>query len=92
MPIGIKPEGDKIVRMEAQSARFEEGQVHLPKEAPWLAAFLHEMLAFPNSRHDDQIDSVSQFLYWAEAHPPIVICPPIVVTLASNFGRFDNLG
>ena len=55
-----------------------------PKEAPWLAAFLHEMLAFPNSRHDDQIDSVSQFLYWAEAHPPIVICPPIVVTLASN--------
>ena len=92
VPIGIKPEGDKIVRMEAQSARFEELQVHLPKEAPWLAAFLHEMLAFPNSRHDDQIDSVSQFLYWAEAHPPIVICLPIVVTLASNVGRFDNLG
>ena len=34
IPIGIKPEGDKLVRMEAQSARFEAGQVHLPKEAP----------------------------------------------------------
>jgi hypothetical protein len=27
----------------------------------WLGAFLHEMLAFPNARHDDQVDSVSQF-------------------------------
>ena len=67
MPIGIVPEGNKLVRMEAQSARFEAGQVHLPKEAPWLSTFLHEILAFPNSRHDDQIDSVSQFLNWAEA-------------------------
>ena len=66
-PIGIKPEGDKCCRMEAQSARFEAGQVHLPKEAPWLSTFLHELLAFPNARHDDQIDSTSQFLNWAES-------------------------
>jgi predicted phage terminase large subunit-like protein len=66
-PIGIKPDGDKIVRMEAQAARFEAGQVYFPKEAHWLDILLHEMMAFPNSRHDDQIDSVSQFLNWAEA-------------------------
>jgi predicted phage terminase large subunit-like protein len=66
MPIRIKPEGDKLERMEAQSARFESGQVHLPGQAPWLDTFLLEMLAFPNGRHDDQIDSVSQFLTWAE--------------------------
>lgn len=66
IPIGIKPEGEKVVRMEAQSARFDSGQVYLPREAPWLAEFLHEILAFPNSRHDDQVDSVSQFLCWAE--------------------------
>jgi predicted phage terminase large subunit-like protein len=66
VPIGIKPEGDKIVRMEAQSARFEAGQIYLPNEAPWLSAFLHEILAFPNTRYDDQVDSVSQFLNWAE--------------------------
>jgi len=62
VPIGIKPEGDKLARMEAQSARFEAGQVYLPKEAPWLGAFLHELLAFPHTRYDDQIDSVSQIL------------------------------
>ena len=63
---GIKPKGDKVVRMEAQCARFENGQVHLPQEAPWLSDVLHEILAFPKSRHDDQIDSISQFLIWAE--------------------------
>jgi predicted phage terminase large subunit-like protein len=68
VPIGIKPEGDKLVRMESQSARFEAGQVFLPKEAPWLSGFLHELLAFPNARYDDQVDSVSQFLNWAETH------------------------
>jgi len=67
VPIGIKPEGDKIVRMEAQCARFEAGQVYVPKEEPWLSALLHEILAFPNARNDDQIDSISQFLNWAES-------------------------
>lgn len=81
IPIGIKPEGDKLVRMEAQSARFEAGQVHLPNEAPWLATFLHEMLAFPMARHDDQIDSVSQFLNWAETHcKPMTFAPAMVFT------------
>jgi predicted phage terminase large subunit-like protein len=68
VPIGIKPERDKLVRMEAQSARFEAGQVSLPRDAPWLGALLHEILAFPSARHDDQIDSVSQFLNWAEGY------------------------
>jgi phage terminase large subunit-like protein len=55
------------MRMEAQSARFEAGQVYLPEQAPWLATFLHELLGFPKTRYDDQVDSVSQFLNWAEA-------------------------
>jgi hypothetical protein len=27
-------------------------------------AFRHELMAFPNGRHDDQVDSVAQFLDW----------------------------
>ncbi|MDH3581688.1 MAG: phage terminase large subunit [Hyphomicrobiales bacterium] len=68
VPFGIAPEGGKLVRMEAQCARFEAGQVYLLKDAPWLGDFMNEILAFPNSRHDDQIDSVSQFLNWAEGY------------------------
>ncbi len=63
-PIAIKPDGDKLVRMEAQTAKIEAGQVFLPKDAPWLGDFLDELLAFPKGRHDDQVDSVSQFLTW----------------------------
>ena len=66
-PIGIVPEGDKWMRMEAQTPRFEAGHVLLPNEAPWFATFLDELLAFPRGRHDDQVDSVSQFLKWAWA-------------------------
>ena len=64
-PIGRKPEGSKVDRMVAQSAKIEAGDVHLPREADWLDTFLHELLAFPYGRHDDQVDSVSQFLKWA---------------------------
>jgi predicted phage terminase large subunit-like protein len=67
-PIGIVPKGDKRDRLAAQSARIEAGHVHLPTDAGWLADFLSEVLAFPNSRHDDQVDSLSQFLHWA-SHP-----------------------
>ena len=64
-PIGVTPDGSKADRMAAQSAKIEAGHVHLPKQADWLDSFLLEVLAFPLSRHDDQVDSVSQFLKWA---------------------------
>ncbi|MGY3545231.1 MULTISPECIES: phage terminase large subunit [unclassified Bradyrhizobium] len=79
-PIGILPKGDKQDRLAAQSAKIEAGQVLLPGEAPWLADFLTEILAFPNGRHDDQVDSLSQFLYWASdpwSDPAIEVGLPI---------------
>lgn len=57
-----KPEGDKVVRLEAETTTIEGGYVHLPREAPWLATFLNELLGFPNTKYDDQVDSTSQFL------------------------------
>jgi len=65
-PIACMPETDKVTRMSAQSAKIEAGLVHLPERAPWLADFLSELMAFPAGRHDDQVDSVSQFLSWTD--------------------------
>ena len=48
--------------MAIQSAKFENGQVLFPKEAPWLADLEDELFAFPHGRHDDQVDSISQAL------------------------------
>jgi predicted phage terminase large subunit-like protein len=60
--VAIKPEYDKKIRMGIQSAKFENGQVFFPKEAPWLRDLEDELFAFPNGRHDDQVDSISQAL------------------------------
>src|SRR3954447_5040122 len=51
----IQPRGDKVVRMSAQTARIEDGRVHLPESASWLEDFRSEIMAFPNGRHDDQV-------------------------------------
>jgi predicted phage terminase large subunit-like protein len=63
----IKPQQSKKIRMAVQSHKFENGTVLLPKYAPWLADLEEELFAFPHSRHDDQIDAISQAL---EYSPP----------------------
>jgi predicted phage terminase large subunit-like protein len=65
-PIKIEPEGDKVTRMATQAAKIEAGQARIPREAPWLDEFRSEILAFPYGRHDDQVDSLSQFLGWVD--------------------------
>jgi predicted phage terminase large subunit-like protein len=62
--IPIKPDGDKVVRMAAQSAKIEAGEVCLPRHAKWLDDLRTEILAFPHGVHDDQVDSISQALSW----------------------------
>jgi predicted phage terminase large subunit-like protein len=64
----VKPDKDKVIRMRAQTALIENGQVYLPKEAPWLAAYETELMLFPVGTHDDQVDSTAQALaYWRES-------------------------
>jgi phage terminase large subunit-like protein len=58
------PQVDKESRFAAKSAKIESGLILLPKDAAWLGPFKHELMAFPNGRHDDQVDSVAQFLDW----------------------------
>lgn len=83
IPIRIQPKGEKLVRMEAQSACIEAGQVHFPRKDEWLDELLRELLGFPHSRYDDQVDSISQFLNWAESRmiyqPTISLCGPKII-------------
>ena len=66
----FSPAGDKVMRMHAQTATIENGFVHLPSEASWLADYLHEITTFPNAKYDDQADSTSQALAWIKQAPP----------------------
>ena len=63
--IAIEPKDDKVMRMNAQTARIEAGSIYLPQRAEWLDEFRKELLAFPASRHNDQIDALSQGLDYA---------------------------
>ncbi len=60
--IKIDPDGDKVMRMNEQTARIEAGSVHLPSRAGWLDEFRRELLAFPAGRYSDQVDAFSQAL------------------------------
>jgi predicted phage terminase large subunit-like protein len=62
--LGIKHRTDKQTRMRSAIPKIEGGSLLLPKSAPWLEDFLLEYLAFPNGKHDDQMDALSQFLNW----------------------------
>jgi predicted phage terminase large subunit-like protein len=62
--IGRRPKFSKDARLTQHQGHFEAGRVILPVEASWLADFEAELLAFPNGRHDDQIDTLLLFLDW----------------------------
>jgi predicted phage terminase large subunit-like protein len=61
-PVAVDPDGEKVMRMNAQTARIEAGSVMLPKRASWLDDFRQEILAFPAGCYSDQVDAFSQAL------------------------------
>jgi predicted phage terminase large subunit-like protein len=72
--VGVVPEGDKLTRVSIQLDKFANRQMFFPEEAtPWLVDLENELFAFPNGRHDDQVDALFQALaykpkaYWSDA-------------------------
>lgn len=59
---------DKEMRLHAQSAVIERGRLWLPREAPWLAGYVAELIGFPGVRFDDQVDSTTQMLDFLNNH------------------------
>ena len=58
----IPVDRDKVGRLYIQEAKFELGLVQFPKGASFLPELEAELLAFPNGKTDDQVDSISQAL------------------------------
>jgi predicted phage terminase large subunit-like protein len=58
----IPVERDKVGRLYVQQAKFEAGLVLFPRGAPFLPVLEAELLAFPQAKTDDQVDSTSQAL------------------------------
>lgn len=70
--IPIEPDGDKVFRAQEVSSMVEAGLLRLPNATSadlqgrleWLLDFESEFFGFPLTKHNDQVDSTSQFLRW----------------------------
>jgi hypothetical protein len=49
-----------VMRLHACSDRFENSRIFLPVDAPWLDDHIVELIAFPGTKYDDQVDSTTQ--------------------------------
>jgi predicted phage terminase large subunit-like protein len=48
-----EPAMDKIMRMNSVTSTIENGFVHLPDKACWLAEYTHELITFPKAKNDE---------------------------------------
>lgn len=64
--IPVEPHGDKVVRARAITPYVEAGNAFLPmpQNAPWLHDFMEELASFPFGKHDDQVDSLTQAIFY----------------------------
>lgn len=62
--VEVNPSGSKEERLEAVTYLFEGGNVHVPDSVaePWVKEYIDELVTFPNSDYDDQVDTTTQAL------------------------------
>jgi predicted phage terminase large subunit-like protein len=55
----MNPTADKETRARSIQARSRAGGIRYNKEAEWYSDLEMEMVQFPKSRHDDQVDAIA---------------------------------
>lgn len=67
----FNPTHSKEIRAEQSMIAFTEGRVFFPRGKFLTKLAIDELMAFPEGRHDDIVDSITQFLhkpeYWKSA-------------------------
>jgi len=58
----VTPHESKEARVDAVSFAIEAGNVYLPKDKNFTWEFIDQCATFPNGKHDDIVDSMSQAL------------------------------
>ena len=62
--VAINPKESKVQRAEAVTPYFEAGNIFVPHEQldSTIEDYIQEFMRFPNSDHDDEVDSTTQYL------------------------------
>jgi predicted phage terminase large subunit-like protein len=64
----LQADADKLTRALPYAGLVRQHRVWLPREAPWLDEWLDEHADFPNTAHDDQVDTGAYAARVALAH------------------------
>lgn len=67
--VQVLPAESKIDRLRQHCYTIRSGRVQVPQDATWRADFIDEIVAFPLTQFNDQVDAMTQFLHWISAHP-----------------------
>ena len=68
----IKTRTDKVTRFASVVPIFQSGKVLIANKSGYKTTLLKELTSFPGSKHDDIVDSVSQFLnFMKEVKTPV---------------------
>ena len=62
--IPIKPTKSKECRVNDILTTLEAGNILIANHEPWTQELEVELLSFPSCKHDDQVDTISQFINW----------------------------
>ena len=73
--VAVNPKDDKLTRLHSVTPQFESGNVYLPHphRAAWVKGLIDELVAFPNAKHDDQVDALSQALNYTKRKRELVL-------------------
>ena len=74
--IPVTPTESKESRTAAVSYVIEAGNIHIPKDEPWTEDLISEFILFPNGKHDDMVDAMTQALkklYHGNAMPGMFV-------------------
>jgi predicted phage terminase large subunit-like protein len=60
----VNPQGGKTARMFAAAAEWQAGDWYVDRNAAWTEPFIEQITMFPNAKHDDMADAMSQAAAW----------------------------
>jgi len=75
---------DKVSRLLSVIGTMESSVVELPRDADWLLKFEEQVADFPNVKHDDMVDTMTQFLRWAIRKKKSITNLPLPITVGGG--------